>query len=1226
MRTKKIVSIVMCLMLLLEPLSLCAFAGGQAYEPLVFVDEFDYTGFGKAVDFFGTAAWVAEYTANSSDDFGYRNSTLPTIANGKLHFQKGDAVRLNWQQLEGLSGFDASRTYTVTFDAIITDTGNDSYLDNVSNWNRELYFAPGGYYNQIEMRSGNVADSNANCGIRAGNTWVGADAIVTDTVYSCSVVWTPANATITTTVMNGDAVVAAGSRTHADFSGLNKYTRSWVWRCEDGQMTVDNITFSDGNSTYTQNFDVEPGTMVESGLWGLEDVRVPDALAPSLEGGKLKLSTRSSVRFNWPQVPRVSPYSPTSIYTFEFDLRVTDKGNGSTWAGGIYSTRTLYVGFGGWYTLLSMPDMDDNIDVCYGNSKIAWVDEKHLNTDLHASFIWSGNVISGQITDRDGNVLVSGSRQHSAFTDMTVEQAAMTNLVLRCEDGAVEIDNFRFKEEKPRLLESTALSSQQSVYTAELEYSGMGNISVKLGDKALFEITPTILTLCTKGVTGHFGAGIYLLEATVNPVQQMVSVQLTAPDGSVVRRAFYQLLEGNDCSAISVSATNAANKLLRSAVSFSSAAPNQYTLTASEPVYSGVEAYIFNVVTSFDDACTTRNFAWTASADFVGNAEMALKYRAKGDADWTVVDAVRESEAYAVPDEDYFKCSIAGLAADTEYEYRIGVKDSADEENRWSKTYAFRTAEEDVSDFSFIAIGDTQGVSWSDYKYSRAAYDEAFKALPDPALILHTGDVAELGGMKSLWNGYFKALGDYGTGTPLFATIGNHDTWITQTSSYPYNDGNLYFDYHFNHPNNGGTAALDMSQLAGVSDPNVSYLARNADETIYSFNYGDVHFISLNSGAFDHANDFALLRAQYDWLKADLEANKDAKWTIIFQHQPVYHRLGGVNDRGNGIYSDLIEDYGVDLVIQGHSHLVTRTYPMKDGKIATKLVSDTIPKGTGTIYTTIGSCSLNHDGIVDTSYVEEMFLAATSIAQQAVYTIVDVRDGSLTVTTRQLNGLVLDQFTITSAGDASDCLPGDADSNGRVDVYDALLILQSLAGWDVEISSANADANEDGVVNIDDALRVLELCFSGDMSRAARALQAMLRSMSINSLQIEKQPTDQYAVIGQRAQFAVAATGDGLTHQWHINRNDSNGWRKLNGATSAIYVTAAIEKDAAGYQYRCVITDVYGNELTSDTAVLHVVLELPNTGDASEPLLYALAMILAGVVLLCVWTKKHVWQ
>lgn len=48
---------------------------------------------------------------------------------------------------------------------------------------------------------------------------------------------------------------------------------------------------------------------------------------------------------------------------------------------------------------------------------------------------------------------------------MTIEQAAMTNLVLRCEDGAVEIDNFQFTEEKPLLLESTALSaSQAAVY------------------------------------------------------------------------------------------------------------------------------------------------------------------------------------------------------------------------------------------------------------------------------------------------------------------------------------------------------------------------------------------------------------------------------------------------------------------------------------------------------------------------------------------------------------------------------------------------------------------------------------------------------------------------------------------------------------------------------------------------------------------------------------------
>ena len=1013
---KRIISIALCLILLPVPQPLSIFSSQETGAPVVYSDTFDYSNFGEVIEFYGTDAWEAEYSAqNESDDFGFRDSTPPTISDGKLYFQKGDAVRLNWQKLEGFSDFDVAKTYTVSFDVIVMDTGTHSFLDNVTNWNRELYFAPGGYYNQIEIRSGDVDNDTANYGIRAGNTWVGVDAIVTDMVYSCSVVWTPANGTIKTTIRNGDSVVVSGSRTHEDFKTLNKYTRSLVWRCEDGEIAVDNIVLSDGTHTYQQDFDTGVGSMIESGIWGIEDVRVTDSRIPELVDGKLKLFTHSGVKFNWMQVPGVSPYSVTNTYTFEFDFKITDTGNGNTWDGDIYRTRTLYVGFGGWYTLLSVPDQNNKIDVCYGNSKIAWVDQQHLNAVLHATFTWSGSSISGKITDANGNVLVAGSRQNAAFTDMTVEKAAMTNLVLRCEDGTVEIDNFRFKEEKPELLERVDLSSQPVVYSAKIEYSGVGSVSVKLGEKALLEITPTTISACTKGINAHFGGGTYQLEATINPVQQMVTVELIAPSGAMVESSFYQLLEDNDISQISVSATKG-NKLLSSDVSNISVAPSLYTFVESEPVYSGVEANIYNVVTSFDDAQTTRNFAWTANASFVGNNAMALQYRVKGASQWTVVDASRENEAYEVSSEDYFKCDIQGLAPNTAYEYKIGIKDSTDEVNHWSKTYSFKTAAAQITDFSFIAIGDTQGYSWNEMKYTRAAYDEAFKALSEPAFIVHTGDVTDLGGMRRLWNLFFKALGDYATSTPFFATIGNHDTWFTKTSSYPENDGNLYFDYHFNHPNNGGTAALDAEQLAGINNQNLIYLTQNADETIYSYNYGDVHFISLNSGSYDNYNDSALLRAQYDWLKADLEANKDAKWIILFQHQPVYHRLGGNQDRGNGIYSDLIEEYGVDLVIQGHSHLVTRTYPMKDGKVTTKLVSDTIEEGTGTIYMTIGSCSLNHDGIIDTSYVEEMYLTATSTPQQAAYTIVDIKDGNLTVTTKQLNGLVLDQFTIVGSG------------------------------------------------------------------------------------------------------------------------------------------------------------------------------------------------------------------
>lgn len=202
-------------------------------------------------------------------------------------------------------------------------------------------------------------------------------------------------------------------------------------------------------------------------------------------------------------------------------------------------------------------------------------------------------------------------------------------------------------------------------------------------------------------------------------------------------------------------------------------------------------------------------------------------------------------------------------------------------------------------------------------------------------------------------------------------------------------------------------------------------------------------------------------------------------------------------------------------------------------------------------------------------------------------------------------------------------LAGDADCNGTVNVYDALLILQSLAGWDVKVCSINADADGDSMVTIDDVLRTLELCFSGDMTQAVRALQAMMRNMSINQLQIVTQPADQYAAEGQQAEFAVSAVGDGVAYQWYINRNDGMGWVQLKGSVEAAYATSVLERDNDGYQYRCVLTDVYGSELVSDTAVLYVAPEIPETGDRANLVWWALLCVLslAGIA---VMLKKRI--
>ena len=456
---------------------------------------------------------------------------------------------------------------------------------------------------------------------------------------------------------------------------------------------------------------------------------------------------------------------------------------------------------------------------------------------------------------------------------------------------------------------------------------------------------------------------------------------------------------------------------------------NSYTLNTTEPVYEGFYANVYNLVTSFTDAAKDRAFAWTARTDFVGTGTMALRYRVQGASDWTVVDAIRENELYAFDGEDFFKADISGLTPATVYEYQIGILNS---ETDWSKTYTFKTALENIKSFSFIAFGDTQGTNWNGstrgtkgFMYAQTALEEAFEQVSDPAFILHTGDLVESNYIHEHWNLYFKALGERGATVPHFVALGNHDCQGPTS--------NVFFDYHFNHPNNGGTAAFDSTILQGLTGDRAKNLANFLDETVYSFNYGDVHFVVLNSGDARTADDDKVfLDAQRAWLEADLEANADAKWTIVSVHAPFYHRTGEAESRG--WLADVVESHGVDLVIQGHSHLVTRTYPMKNGEIVTKNSPDLIRKGTGTVYTTVGSTTYNHDAIGNPN-VEECQTIISPNDAIPTYTEVKIDGDRIVMTVRQVDGLVLDEFTIINQPEVvvEGFQTGAADEENKVD-------------------------------------------------------------------------------------------------------------------------------------------------------------------------------------------------
>jgi 3',5'-cyclic AMP phosphodiesterase CpdA len=126
-----------------------------------------------------------------------------------------------------------------------------------------------------------------------------------------------------------------------------------------------------------------------------------------------------------------------------------------------------------------------------------------------------------------------------------------------------------------------------------------------------------------------------------------------------------------------------------------------------------------------------------------------------------------------------------------------------------------------------------------------------------------------------------------------------------------------YYDL-FTMPKNG--------ELGGVA---------STTEAFYSYNIGDVHFLSLDSyGEESNLRMYDTAGAQVNWIKADLAANT-RKWVIAYWHHPPYtmgsHNSNSetelVNIREN--FYRILERNGVDLIICGHSHDYERSYLLK---------------------------------------------------------------------------------------------------------------------------------------------------------------------------------------------------------------------------------------------------------------------------------------------------------
>ena len=108
-------------------------------------------------------------------------------------------------------------------------------------------------------------------------------------------------------------------------------------------------------------------------------------------------------------------------------------------------------------------------------------------------------------------------------------------------------------------------------------------------------------------------------------------------------------------------------------------------------------------------------------------------------------------------------------------------------------------------------------------------------------------------------------------------------------------------------------------------------------EAFYSYNYGNIHFVSLDSYGHE-ANQYRLydtLGPQITWLKQDLTSNS-LPWTVVYFHHPPYTMASHNSDTEGELDSirkntvRILERFGVDFVFCGHSHGYERSKLMKD--------------------------------------------------------------------------------------------------------------------------------------------------------------------------------------------------------------------------------------------------------------------------------------------------------
>ncbi len=368
----------------------------------------------------------------------------------------------------------------------------------------------------------------------------------------------------------------------------------------------------------------------------------------------------------------------------------------------------------------------------------------------------------------------------------------------------------------------------------------------------------------------------------------------------------------------------------------------------------------------------------------------------------------------------------------------------------------------------------------------------------------------------------------------VWSCIGNHDL---NTSN-----GDPYIDI-FSFPKNG--------EAGGMASSNEKY---------YSYDYGNAHFIVINSrGNHNPGSDML------NWIESDL-ANTTADWIIALWHHPPYSKGSHDTDNSSEYQSrkmrenvlPILEDHGVDFVMTGHSHSYERSYFL-NGHYGTSeeilnnpsLILDSgsgnentdgaylkdITCTEGAVYSVIGSSSkVNNVSKHNAMYYWEKALGSG---------ILEIDDNRLELTFINENGQVRDNFTIIKDDYGENC--GPVTPGGETTVCRKIATgmddaEEHLSGGYVSAFSSDLEMVYDGGIYQKAGLRFTNL----SIPPGAEILEAYVQFTS-------KQSNSSYApltIIGEKNPFPTDFSGGNGNISARIETSTSVDWNPPSWGTT----------------------------------------------------------------------------